>query len=116
RVQRAGVVEELIALLDETQSRDTYLATVLVLSRLGSEAKPALPAALRNAEQLGLLRGICKHGRPGKASAAGTGILDALAAIAQAAPAPQYNMPTPIYTPAPAYPPPTVYTPVTPPP
>jgi hypothetical protein len=111
RVHRAGVVEELIALLDETQSRDTYLATVLVLSRLGGEAKPALPAALRNAERLGLLRGLCKHGRPGKGNTAGTGILDALAAIAQApALMPPYNPPPP------AYAPPAVYVPATPPP
>ena len=125
RVNRAGVVEELIALLDETQSRDTFLTTVVILRSLGSEARPALPAALRNAERLGLLHGVCKHGWAGKGGPASVAVLQALVGIAQAQPATYPAAPPPVYPPAPAYGytppatypvPPTVYTPANPPP
>src|SRR5207253_8820767 len=50
------VIAELVAILDETRSRDTYLLTVLALSQF--EDRAAMPAVIRNADRLGLTRGI----------------------------------------------------------
>jgi hypothetical protein len=44
--------EELVAVLDQTQSPDVFLATVLVLEKVKGDPKCVIPAVLRNAERL----------------------------------------------------------------
>jgi hypothetical protein len=50
----ASLVEELVGVLDQTTSRQTFLVTLAVLRDLGQEAKPAVAAILRNADRLKL--------------------------------------------------------------
>jgi hypothetical protein len=50
-------VTDLIAVLGEVKSKDTYLAAVLTLGALGAEARPAIPAILKNGERLGIFQG-----------------------------------------------------------
>jgi hypothetical protein len=52
--------QELIAILNETQSAETLFVTVKVLEGMGSAAKPAVPAVIRNAERLGLFKGLTR--------------------------------------------------------
>jgi hypothetical protein len=54
-------VSELTAVLAETQSPDTYVATLVVLATLGAESRPALPAAIRHGERLGVFRGAFRR-------------------------------------------------------
>ena len=61
----AEVVAELVAILDRTKSTDTYLATLLALSQF--EDKSPLPAVVRNAARLGLLKGLTKEEKPSHA-------------------------------------------------
>jgi hypothetical protein len=56
------VVHELVAILNETDSKDTFLVTVLLLKKLGAESKPALPAVVRNAERLAIFKGAATAG------------------------------------------------------
>jgi hypothetical protein len=56
------VVPELVGILNETASKDTFLVTVLLLKKLGAEAKPALPAIIRNAERLNIFKGTSTAG------------------------------------------------------
>ncbi len=44
--------EELVAVLDKTQSSDVFLATVRVLEKVKCDPKVVIPAVLRNAERL----------------------------------------------------------------
>jgi hypothetical protein len=53
----AELVEELVLILEETKSEETFTLTVGVLTELGEEAKGAIPSILRNAERLQLLNG-----------------------------------------------------------
>jgi hypothetical protein len=52
------IVGELTAILNETKSAETFLVTTIVLGHLGAEAKPALPAIIRNAERLELFEDL----------------------------------------------------------
>jgi len=56
------LIEELTAILKETKSPQTFLVTVKVLGVMGSEAKYALPAIIRNAERLELLDDLFNSG------------------------------------------------------
>jgi hypothetical protein len=49
-----GLVGELVGILNDTKSRGTFLVTLAVLQKLGPEARPAIPAILRNADRLDL--------------------------------------------------------------
>jgi hypothetical protein len=76
----AAVVDDLVAVLAETKSKDVYTAAVVALAHLGTDARAALPDILKNAERLGVLEGAfdadeCK-------SVQCEVILDAVAAIA----------------------------------
>jgi hypothetical protein len=51
-----GSVRELVAILDETRSVDTFLLTATALAELGSKAKPAVQAIIRNGERLQVLK------------------------------------------------------------
>jgi hypothetical protein len=51
-----GLLGELIVILNETKSVDTFAVTCHLLAKMGAEAQPAVPAILRNAERLGLLK------------------------------------------------------------
>jgi len=53
-----------------------------------AEAKPALPAVVRNAERLGLFKGLCLSDGAGKRRAAARGVIEALEHIAREAGAP----------------------------
>ena len=61
----AEVVAELVKILDQTKSGDTFVATLLALSQF--EDKSPLPAVVRNASRLGLLKGLCKEDKPNHA-------------------------------------------------
>jgi hypothetical protein len=50
----------LIEILETTQDPDTFLMAVSALPALGEKGCRALPAVVRNAERLGLLKGLCK--------------------------------------------------------
>jgi hypothetical protein len=52
------VIEELIAILKETKSPETFTVTATVLGYMGPEARRALPALIRNAERLELLEDL----------------------------------------------------------
>jgi hypothetical protein len=54
----AKVIDEMIAILKETKSEDTFVVTAMALCGMGPEAKRALPQLIRNAERLGLLDGL----------------------------------------------------------
>jgi hypothetical protein len=56
-----GLVGELVAILNETKSKDTFLVTVAALQKIGPEARASAPAIIRNADRLGLLRGISRE-------------------------------------------------------
>lgn len=58
------VVEELMAILKETKSSDTFVVTAVALGRMGSKAKRAVPTIIRNAERLEILEGICDATTP----------------------------------------------------
>jgi hypothetical protein len=48
----------LVAILDETKSPDTLLVTVKALADLGPRARSAVPAVIRSAERLGVLKDL----------------------------------------------------------
>jgi len=52
------LVGGLVAILDETRSPDTLLVTVKALADLGPRARAAVPAVIRSAERLGVLKDI----------------------------------------------------------
>jgi hypothetical protein len=55
-VKKGDLVSELIAVLDETQSVDTFLVTLGLLESMEAKAQPAIPSILRNAERLGVFK------------------------------------------------------------
>lgn len=61
----AALVAELVTILDETKSPDAFLAALLALGRF--EDKSPLPVVVRNAERLGLLKGLSKDDNPSHA-------------------------------------------------
>jgi hypothetical protein len=61
-----GLVGELVLILNETKSVDTFALTCSLLGKMGAEARPAVPAMIRNAERLGLLRKALLTGQRGK--------------------------------------------------
>ncbi len=75
----SAVVDDLVAVLAETRSKDVYTATVVALAHLGADARPALPDVLKNAERLGVLEGAFSDGCKCVQYEV---ILDAVAAIA----------------------------------
>jgi hypothetical protein len=52
----AELVQELVLILAETKSEQTFTLTVGILSELGQDAKSAIPSIVRNAERLRLLK------------------------------------------------------------
>jgi hypothetical protein len=91
----AALVEQLVALLNETKSKETFTVTLIVLQKLGTEAKSAVPAILRNADRLGLFEGALSGDSKGKQST--TDVLDTIDAVLGKTPSPQ-----PSAVPAPA--------------
>jgi hypothetical protein len=61
-----GLVGELITILNETKSVDTFAVTCGLLEKMGTEARPAIPAMIRNAERLGLLKKRLLTGKEGR--------------------------------------------------
>jgi hypothetical protein len=61
----AEVVADLVKILNETKSGDTFVATLLALSQF--EDKSPLPVVVRNAARLGLLKGMSKDDNPTRA-------------------------------------------------
>jgi hypothetical protein len=76
----ATVVDDLVAVLAETKSKDVYTATVVALAHLGTDARAALPDILKHAERLGVLEGAFVGS--GCKSIQCEVVLDAVAAIA----------------------------------
>ncbi len=54
--EKHDLLSELIAILNETKSVDTFSVTLAALAEMGPRAEPAIPAIIRNAERLGLLK------------------------------------------------------------
>ncbi len=52
---------ELVAILKETNSPDTFMAAVAGLMATEGHGKRAIPVVIRNAERLGVLKGIAKE-------------------------------------------------------
>jgi hypothetical protein len=89
-----GVVAELVAVMGQTKSKDVYTAAVLALGQMGTEARPALPAILKNAERLGVLEGaFCPMGSK---TDQGDVVLEAIAAIGRGQAAPAGMPPVPV--------------------
>jgi hypothetical protein len=74
-----ALVDDLVALLNETKSRETFAVTLAVLQNLGTDARSAVPAIMRNADRLGLFEGALTGDSKGKEAAAD--VLDTIAAI-----------------------------------
>jgi hypothetical protein len=93
--------------MGQTKSKDVYAAAVLALGQMGAEARPALPAILKNAERLGVLEGaFCPTGSK---TDQGDIVLEAVGAIARGQAAPVGGMPMAVAgcpTPAATYGPP----------
>lgn len=53
------LVEELVTILNETESPDTVILTASLLASMRPSAKKAVPAIIRGAERVGLLREHC---------------------------------------------------------
>jgi hypothetical protein len=73
--------EELIAILNETQSVDTLCVTVKVLESMGRTARPAVPAIIRNAERLGLFKGLTRSNGQSRKAKLGDEIVEAILKI-----------------------------------
>jgi hypothetical protein len=54
--RKAVLTKELLAILQETRSPDVFLLTVGCLEQMGTDPAVAIPAILRNAERLGILK------------------------------------------------------------
>lgn len=54
----AKIIDELVAILKETKSEETFIVTAMALGRMGPEAKRALPQLIRNAERLELFEDL----------------------------------------------------------
>jgi hypothetical protein len=52
------IIDELIAILKETKSAETFIVTAMALGTIGPEAKRALPQLIRGAERLELLEDL----------------------------------------------------------
>jgi hypothetical protein len=50
-----ALVKDLVKILDETKSFDTFCVTASILCRVGAKARPAVPGIIRNAERLKIL-------------------------------------------------------------
>jgi len=70
------LVQELIAVLNETKSREVMVMTIAALAELGPEAKCAVPVILRNAERCDLLRGVMEASKDSDQSKLGTQVLE----------------------------------------
>ena len=57
------LVEGLVAILNETNSPDTMVVTIQALADVGCRARAAVPAIIRNAERVGLLKDILLQGK-----------------------------------------------------
>jgi hypothetical protein len=55
RPAKQDLLSELIAILNETKSDDTFSVTVHLLAEMGPKAESAIPVVIRNAERLGIL-------------------------------------------------------------
>jgi hypothetical protein len=75
----ASIVDELVAILNETKSKETFTVTLTVLQKFGKEAKPAVPSILRNADRLGLFAGALAGDSKGKQ--ASNDVLEAIDSI-----------------------------------
>jgi hypothetical protein len=74
------VAVELVAILDKTESVDTFVVTLETLAAIRPDYRRAVPAAIRNADRLGLLKGVVTNGRLSKAQEA---VLDVLQAYGE---------------------------------
>jgi hypothetical protein len=55
------LVDGLVAILNETESSDTLLVTIKALADLGPRARLAVPAIIRAADRLGMLKGLAQQ-------------------------------------------------------
>jgi hypothetical protein len=81
RAANEQLVSELILILQETKSPDTFLVTVNALACVGPRAKAAVPAIIRHAERLGLLKDILSQVEDDDSVGTGVVISEAIAQI-----------------------------------
>jgi hypothetical protein len=75
------IVQELMTILKETRSPDTFLVTVTVLGRMGPAAKSAIPAIIRNAERLEMLTDVANPEAEGRKEEVAEALMDSMAHI-----------------------------------
>lgn len=75
------LVEGLVAIINETDSTDTLLVTVKALADLGPRARLAVPAIIRGADRLGLLKDITQQKKGAGEEAEGMVIVEAIEQI-----------------------------------
>ena len=80
---RATVVQELTAILNETDSAETFVVTAMALEKMGAAARPAVPAIVRNAERLGVLKGLFQGDGHGKKAERAEVVMKAIETILQ---------------------------------
>jgi hypothetical protein len=85
KATKEKLVQELIAILNETKSPDTFIVTASALGMMGHDARPAVPSIIRNADRLGLLKGISElageeseEAKPTRQQRIAEGIMDCL--------------------------------------
>jgi hypothetical protein len=86
KATKEKVVQELIVLLNETKSPDTFIVTASALGMMGHDARPAVPSIIRNADRLGLLKGIsemigseeAEEAKPSRQQRLAEGVMDCL--------------------------------------
>jgi hypothetical protein len=85
KATKEKLVQELVAILNETKSPDTFIVTTSALGMMGHDARPAVPSIIRNADRLGLLKGIsefageeAQEAKPSKQQRIAEGIMDCL--------------------------------------
>jgi hypothetical protein len=79
---------ELVAIIKETNSPDMFMVAVTGLTATDDHGRKAIPVVIRNAERIGVLKGIAKEHEPTPVQAALQGYLAACASREDAPPTP----------------------------
>jgi hypothetical protein len=83
KAAREKLVQELVTILSETKSVETYFVTVSALGMMGRDARPAVPAIIRHAERLEIFKDISfdDSEKPNRQQRIAEGIMDSLEQI-----------------------------------
>jgi hypothetical protein len=84
----AKLYAELVAIIKETNSPDMFMVAVTGLAATEDHGRKAIPVVIRNAERIGVLKGIAKEHEPTPVQAALQGYLAGCASREDAPPTP----------------------------